>query len=45
MKVKWIDRRTNEWILEQIGEEKTMLKMIERRKKRWLGHVARHEGC
>ena len=34
MKVKWIDRRKDEWILEQIGEEKTMLKMIERRKKR-----------
>ena len=31
-------------MLEQIGEVLTMLKMIEGRKKRWLGHVARHEG-
>ena len=44
LKVRWTDRKTNEWVLAQIGAERTMLKMIEGRKKRWLGHVARHEG-
>ena len=44
LKVKWTEKRSNEWVLEQVGEMWTLLKAIERRKKQWLGHVMRHNG-
>ena len=44
MKVRWIDRKNNDKVLGQIGEDKVMLKMIVERKKHWLGHAIRHEG-
>ncbi|KAJ4443554.1 hypothetical protein ANN_05227 [Periplaneta americana] len=39
--VKWTDRIRNESVLERVGEEKMMLKLIRKRKRNWLGHYLR----
>ena len=43
MKVKWTDRKTNEWVLQQIGEEEQLIKRIQERKWKWIGHILRHD--
>lgn len=43
MKVKWTDRRTNEWVLQQIGEKEQLIKIIQERKWKWIGHILRHD--
>ena len=43
LKVKWVDRKTNEWVLQQTEEEQEFLKIRKRRQK-WIGHVLRYEG-
>ena len=44
LKVKWMDRKTNEWVLQQTGEKQQLLKKIRKRKQKWIGHVLLHEG-
>ncbi|KAJ4431228.1 hypothetical protein ANN_19825 [Periplaneta americana] len=39
--VKWTDRIRNETVLERVGEERMMLKLIRKRKRTWLGHWLR----
>ncbi|KAJ4452145.1 hypothetical protein ANN_03663 [Periplaneta americana] len=36
-RVKWTDRIRNEAVLERVGEERMMLKLIRKRKRNWLG--------
>ena len=40
MKTKWSEKVTNE-ILERIGEKRTFLNNILRRKANWIGHIIR----
>ncbi|KAJ4444161.1 hypothetical protein ANN_05950 [Periplaneta americana] len=40
-RVKWTDRIRNEVVLERVGEEKTMLKLIRKRKRNLLNHWLR----
>jgi hypothetical protein len=39
-KIKWSEKVTNE-ILDRIGEKKTLLNNILRRKANWIGHILR----
>ncbi|KAJ4445475.1 hypothetical protein ANN_07283 [Periplaneta americana] len=40
-RVKWTDRIRNEAVVERVGEERMMLKLIRKRKMNWLGHWLR----
>ncbi|KAJ4433583.1 hypothetical protein ANN_15893 [Periplaneta americana] len=40
-RVKWTDRIRNESVLERVGVERMMLKLIKKRKRNWLGHWLR----
>ncbi|KAJ4429480.1 hypothetical protein ANN_21649 [Periplaneta americana] len=39
--VKWTDIIRNKAVLERVGEERMMLKLITKRKRNWLGHWLR----
>ena len=39
-----MDKRTNEWVLERIGSCRRLMDIINDRKLRFLGHVARTDG-
>ena len=43
-KVSWRERKTNEEVLEAVGERRRLLEVITKRKKNWIGHVLRGEG-
>ena len=40
-KISWTEHRTNAEVLDRIGEERTMLKTIRERQKKWIGHTLR----
>ncbi|KAJ4427378.1 hypothetical protein ANN_24999, partial [Periplaneta americana] len=40
-RVKWTDRMRNEAMLERVGEERMMMKLLIKRKRNWLGHWLR----
>ena len=40
-KIKWSEKVTNEQVLERIGEKRTLLSNILRRKANWIGHILR----
>lgn len=40
-KISWTEHKTNEEVLEGIGEERTLLKIIRERQKKWIGHTLR----
>ena len=40
-KIKWSEKVTNEQVLERIGEKRTLLNNILRRKANWIGHILR----
>ena len=42
--IKWTDKITNEEVLLRVGETRKLRETIRMRKKRWMGHVLRHEG-
>ena len=41
MKIKYTERKTNEEVLQLIGEERQIIKTINQRQKSWIGHVLR----
>jgi len=43
-KVSYKDRKTNEEVLDIVGEKRSLIKTIVRRKKNWIGHILRGEG-
>ena len=43
-RVSWKDKKTNEQILTEIGEQRSILYKILNRKKNWIGHVVRGHG-
>src|SRR6218665_3873097 len=40
-KVSWTEHKTNEEILETIGEERSIIRTIKTRQKKWIGHTLR----
>jgi hypothetical protein len=40
-KIKWPEKLPNEQVLEHIGEKRTPLNNILRRKANWIGHILR----
>ena len=40
-KVNWKDKKTNEEILISVGEERSFVPAVTKRKKNWIGHVLR----
>ena len=44
LRVSWVDKRTNEWVMEKIGPYRRLLDNIDDRKLRFLGHLARTDG-
>jgi hypothetical protein len=40
-KIKWPEEVTNEQVLDRIGEKRTLLNNILRRKDNWIGHILR----
>ena len=43
-RISWTEKITNEEVLRRVGESRTMMMTIVRRKKNWIGHVIRGEG-
>ena len=43
-KISWTERVRNEEVLRRVGEQRTLISTIWRRKARWTGHVIRSEG-
>ena len=43
-RVSWKDKKSNEQVLHDVGEERSMLETIVKRKKNWIGHVLRGDG-
>ena len=42
--IKWIDRESNERVLRRVGEKKSLLKTLSRRRENLVGHIMRHDG-
>ena len=40
-KIKWSEKVTNEQVLDRIGEKRTLINNILRRKANWIGHILR----
>ena len=43
-KISWKDKKTNEQVLNSVGEDRSLTDSILKRKKNWIGHVVRGEG-
>ena len=41
LEIKWSENVTNEQVLECIGEKRTVLNNVLRRKANWIGHILR----
>jgi len=44
LRISWVDKRTNQWVLEKIGPCRRLLDKINERKLKFLGHIARTSG-
>ena len=44
MRVSWIERRTNEWVMEAAGVQRNLLKTVKERKMIYFGHIMRKKG-
>ena len=42
--VSWMEKKTNEEVLKTVGEERQLVKTIQRRKKNWIGHILHGDG-
>ena len=40
-KVSWTEHKTNEEVLETIGEERSLIRTIKSSQKKWIGHTLR----
>ena len=43
-KISWTEKKTNESVMEMVGESQKLVDVIIRRKKKWIGHVLRGDG-
>ena len=44
MKIKWIDRVSNEGVLRRVEEKRCLEKTSRRRRNNFVGHIMRHDG-
>ncbi|KAI5725368.1 hypothetical protein M8J77_014615 [Diaphorina citri] len=42
MKIKWTEKMSNERVLELVGEQRQIWKMLQDRRHKWIGHLYRH---
>ena len=42
--IKWVEMRTNEWVVGRLGQKPCLLQDIDRRKLSFVGHVIRNKG-
>ena len=43
-KISWRDRVRNEEVLRRVGEKRSLMETIWKRKAKWIGHILRSEG-
>jgi hypothetical protein len=43
-RVSWSEKKTNEQVLREVGEERSLWEKVVQRKKNWIGHIVRGEG-
>ena len=43
-RISWTEKITNEEVLRRVGEKRSMVETIVRRKKNWIGHIMRGDG-
>ena len=43
-RVSWKDKKTNKEVLEAVGEKRSIVNTIRKRKKIWIGHIMRNPG-
>ena len=44
LRVSWVERKTNKWVLEKIGSVRMLRKSMAERKMRFFGHIVRKNG-
>ena len=44
MRIKWIDRVSYEEVLRRIGEKRSLMKTLTRRRNNLIGHILRRDG-
>ena len=44
LRISWKERRTNESILEETNQERSLINTIRKRQLKFLGHICRHKG-
>ena len=44
LRISWKEKRTNESILEETNQERTLINTIRKRQLKFLGHICRHKG-
>ena len=44
LRIAWKEKRTNESILEETNQERSLIKTIRKRQLKFLGHICRHKG-
>ena len=42
-KISWKDKKTNQQVLEIVGERRTLIETITGKKKKWIGHILRRD--
>ena len=42
--IKWVEMRTNEWVVGRLGQKPCLLQDIDRRKLSFVGHVIKNKG-
>jgi len=42
LKIKWMDRITNDDVFQRAKEERLLLKILKNRRHSWIGHTIRH---
>jgi hypothetical protein len=43
-KISWTEKKSNEEVLQMVGEKRKLVEVIVQRKKRWIGHILRGDG-
>ena len=44
-KINWTEHVSNEDVLKQIGDKRSLLTVIDQRQKNWIGHILRGGDC
>ena len=43
-KISWEDKKKKEEVLDAIGEERSLVEAVVKRKKNWVGHITKRGG-